>query len=119
MATEADSDVADAFREARKIVEDKINSRLISLSLQNSFEKWAFIAMIRSDKDWANEIAKKNSQKKVLEFRLKIDHERFLNGDLVERQRLLLSALSCSVDKMEKLGISDNDRSLLYSILQC
>lgn len=118
MATEADSDVADAFREVRKIIEEKINLRLIDLSLENSFEKWAFIAMIRADENWANEVVKKNSKRKVLEFRLKVDHESFLNGSLAERERLLLSALSCSVDKMKKLGVSDDDRDSLYSILK-
>jgi hypothetical protein len=117
MAAEADFDVIDAFREARKNIEDKINVKLIDLPLENPFEKWAFIAMIRSEGDWANEVAKKNLKNRVLEFRLKIDHGEFIKGDSVKHEELLLMALRRSVDWMEKSGISGNDRNLLYSIL--
>ncbi|SFD51269.1 Imm44 family immunity protein [Pragia fontium] len=118
ISSEADVDVAELYRETRIYIEKEVNDQLGEVKVDNLYEKWAFIAMIRENKGWADEIAKRHVKRKVLEFRLKIEHDVFLNGDFNARANLFLDSLRLSVDKMERLGISSDDRNKLYSVLE-
>ncbi|MFD1801386.1 Imm44 family immunity protein [Mixta tenebrionis] len=118
ISSEADIDVAEQYREVRRFLEFEINKCLEEIVFDNDYEKWAYIAMIRDNKNWAEEIAKKHVKRKVLEFRLKIDHGDFLHGNFHQRVNLFIDALQRSVEKMKKLGISDSDRDKLSVILE-
>lgn len=118
LSAELDHDVSSLYREIRAIFMNDINLKLSNIIFDSPYDEWAFIAMIRSNKDWAKEVAKRHIKSKSLEFRLKIDHDAFLNGDFSIRTNLLLDSLCLSVDKMEKLGISLDDRNKLYSVLE-
>ncbi|MGG8166149.1 Imm44 family immunity protein [Klebsiella aerogenes] len=118
ISSEADIDVAEQYREVRRFLESEINKCLENVVFDNGYDKWAYIAMIRDNKNWAEEIAKKHVKRKILEFRLKIDHGDFLNGNFYQRANLFIDALQRSVGKMEDLGISDSDREKLSVILE-
>ncbi|MGG8094669.1 Imm44 family immunity protein [Klebsiella aerogenes] len=118
ISSEADIDVAEQYREVRYFLEPEINKYLEEIVFDNNYDKWAYVAMIRDNKNWAVEIAKKHVKRKVLEFRLKIDHGDFLNGNFYQRVALFIDALQRSIEKMEKLGVSENDRDKLSVILE-
>ncbi|SUP85800.1 Imm44 family immunity protein [Yersinia wautersii] len=114
---EIDENVSVFHRETRQFIEKEINEKLENINFSHDYEKWALVAMINKDVDWAGEVVKRHIKRKVLEFRLKIDHNEFLNGNFSQRANLFLDALQRSIDKMEDLGISLEDRNKLYGIL--
>ena len=118
MSGEIQKDVGDVYRIARKSVEQSVNDRLLHTTLETKTETWAFIAIITPDDhpDYP-EIKKKDSRRKVLEFRLKIDHARFLHGTPEQRIEMLLDALKRSVSYMPELGVSQEDCTKLLSLL--
>lgn len=117
LSAELDHDVSGLYREIRANFMNDINLKLSDIMFDSPYEEWAFIAMIRANKDWAKEVAKRHIKSKSLEFRLKIDHGAFLSGNFNTRANLFLDSLQRSVDKMEKLGISLGDRNKLYAVL--
>ncbi len=78
VSSEADIDVAELYRDTRIFIEKQVNSNLDEITFDHDYDKWAFIVMIRDSKNWADEVAKRHIKRKVLEFRLKIDHNEFL-----------------------------------------
>lgn len=118
ISAEADIDVADKYRSVRQFIEQKVNEFLTTVCIENEFEKWAFIAIIRSDQGWGTEVVKQHKKRKVLEFRLKIDHGDFLQGDFEQCVNLMKDSLLCSVKKMGGLDISVSDRKKLISALE-
>jgi hypothetical protein len=117
IGAEMDEEVSDAYRQARRLVEPAVNAKLSDVKLGSPYEKWAFIGIVMSDEGFYKEVAKKDARRKVLEFRLKIDHDAFRRGTDKARAALMLKALERSVDGMSGLGVSDEDRARLRSIL--
>ena len=77
---EIQADVADAYRTARRVVENAVNEELRVTTLDGNIEEWAFLAIIRTqDHPDYNEIARRDARRKVLEFRLIISHREFVN----------------------------------------
>lgn len=118
MSGEIQADVADAYREARNAIESEIDRLLEDVSLMEKAEKWAFIAIIRKeDSPDYDEIVKRSSRGKVLEFRLKIPHAQFLAASPNERIDLILKALCRSVKLMGQLDVSAETTDRLQAIL--
>jgi hypothetical protein len=119
MSGEIQADVADAYREARKIVEVEVNRVLGEISVEEAKE-WAFIAIILDEESSTyGEIVKKkkSSRGTELEFRLKIPHAKFLAASPGERISLIYKALSRSVSLMEQLGVSSDTQNALRAVL--
>lgn len=118
MSGEVDLDVSDSYREARNAVEARINEKLSRITIEPSFDKWAFIGIIRKEDhpDYV-EISKKDVRKRVLEFRLKINHDEFKNADPGKEQMMIMDALDRSLDLMTELSVPTSDRDALRSIL--
>ena len=115
---EIEGDVFDFYREAIKTIEVSLNRILDEISLQDKSEKWAFIAIIREeDSPLYDEVVKKSSRGKVLEFRLKIPHAEFLAASPEERIALIFKTLSRSVDLMGQLGVSSDTQNALRAVL--
>jgi hypothetical protein len=118
MSSEVMADVAEPYRVARNAVEACVNEHLKSLTLATPFEEWAFIGIVRPDDhpDYP-EICRKNSRRKVLEFRLKISHSDFAESDSRHRKELIIDALKRSVRKMPELGVPKEDCEKLMEML--
>ena len=119
-SAEIDVDVYELYSKVSRYIEKTINEKLQPLQFESDYLKWAHIAMIREDEDWADEIIRRSIKRKVLEFRLKINHSAFLAGDFNACALLIIESLRRSVDIMgEKVRwkISENDRNQLYRIL--
>ena len=118
MSGEIQADVGDAHRLARKAVEHAVNERLKNCSLSVDFDEWAFISIIRQqDHPDYPEFKKRHAKRKVLEFRLKIPYQDFLNTDEIGRVELLINALRRSVNLMTEFGISSEERAKLLAVL--
>src|SRR5690348_9459827 len=118
MSGEVQADVGDAHRSARQAVEQAVNERLKDCSLSVDFDEWAFISIILPHDHPDNpELKKKHAKRKVLEFRLKISHQDFLNADQIGRIGLLIDALKRSVDLMTEFRVSPQDRAKLTTVL--
>jgi hypothetical protein len=118
MSAEIQADVSDAYREARKAVQEEVNHLLEGVSLAEKAEEWAFIAIILNEQSSGyKEIAKRSEKGKTLEFRLKIPHSDFLAASPSQRIGLVFDALSRSIALMEKLGVSAETQKQLREIL--
>ena len=118
MSGEIMADVADAYRSARSAVVSGVNQRLKLLSLKTDFQEWAVIGIIRPDDlpDY-HEIYKADTRRKVLEFRLKIDHSSFGTSDVLHQRMLVIEALKRSVQKMPEFGVEKQDCDQLMKVL--
>ena len=115
---EIQADVGDSFRRASNAIEGAVNQLLPGISLPEKVEEWAFIAIIREeDHPDYDEVIKKSSRGKTLEFRLKIPHAVFISASANEQIRLMLQALSRSVTLMEGLGVPTETRNALQAVL--
>lgn len=117
---EVDIDVADGYREARNWVEEAVNQELTNVEFSCPFIEWAFIGIVRKEDDRVDypEIQRKHKKRKVLEFRLKIDHQRFKVGDNFSRRNMIIESLKRSVGLMRTMGITQADLSKLQSVLE-
>lgn len=117
ISAELDADVVEKHRSARKLILGKVNERLMSQTFTSPWKSWDFISIIMSEREFYNEIAKKSKKDMSLEFRLKIDHDKFLKATQKQANKLLLEALDCSVDKMSRMDVTNDDISFLKSVL--
>ena len=118
MSEEIQSDVADKYARARRLVEKEINRLLADASISEPVDKWAFIAIVRHEDHPAyGEIVRKSSRGKCLEFRLKIIHSQIMAADPEQVVALIFASLSRSVSLMNKLGVSNRTQSTLSGIL--
>lgn len=121
---ETDEQVGDELNEIRKIVESAINEVMNKIELTNKdFQdwKWAFIGICINPTLGLEfeEIVRRDNRRKVLEFRLHIDHKAFVHSTTSERYVLFLDALRRSVnhEKMNKWGFLDEDKDKLLKML--
>ena len=111
-------DVADSYRECRKVIESAVNDLMLTETILPEIDKWAYIAIIRDeDHPDYSEISTKSSKGKVLEFRLKVSHEKFLKASNSDRIAMVLDSLDRSIDLMPALNISDDNREKIRDIL--
>ena len=118
MSEEIMADVGRAYMVTRKAIKEAVNEQLRNCPLSTSFKEWTFIAIVldEDDPDYP-EIAKKHVKRKVLEFRLKINHDEFLSASESGRTKLIFDALKRSVNLMSELGVSAEDREKLSKAL--
>jgi hypothetical protein len=115
---EIEGDAFDPYREAMKEIEGTLSPLLEGISFGPRIEQWAFIAIIRSeDHPDYDEVVKKSSRGKVLEFRIKIPYGDFVSASRNGQRLLALQALSRSVRLMGNLGVSAQTQALLQDVL--
>jgi hypothetical protein len=117
ISAELDGDVAEKHQAAWKTVQEAINRRLKGHKFTSPWKSWDFISVIMSDRGFYEEVAKKSKKDKSLEFRLKIDHAKFLKASQKQANKMLLEALARSVEKMAKMEVTDEDVEFLKATL--
>lgn len=106
MSGELQSDVADLHREARRIVETKLNESFTQRDYGGGLDKWIFIAMILgADAPPYEEIKKYDGKKKTCEFRLRIDYPSFKSADTNQRAGLLCQALLECLNYLDAMNL--------------
>jgi stress-induced morphogen len=118
MSGEIQADVAEAYRSVRKLIESEINQELKLVSPVGRFHTWAFIAIIRSEEhpDYS-EVSKKDVRRRLLEFRLRINHNTFRNATAVGQRRLVYHALGRCIPMMAQLGMSADETKVLELLI--
>ena len=95
----------------RKDVEAALSDALGDRDYGPQLREWAFIAIIReADHPDYDEVRKHDRRDKSLEFRLKVDHERFKAADELTRRRMLMAALLRSAG--EAVGVAPGGTKL-------
>jgi hypothetical protein len=103
-------DIAHSYRSARKDVERALNAAVGAEGYGAGVTKWALIYIIM-DEDDPNypEIRRYEKRTGVVEFRLKVDHQAFKDGDRLTQRKLLAAAVLRSLELSVKLRIADFD----------
>jgi hypothetical protein len=115
---ETQADIGETFAQTMRKIAAELNRLLAGVSFGGKVEQWAFIPIIlEEDNPDYDEVVKKSSRGKVLEFRLKIPHAEFLAATPAERFGLLFKSLSRSVDLMAQLGVSTDTQKTLREVL--
>jgi len=115
---EIEGEASDPYRETMRAIVTVMCPLLEHVSFGNKAEQWAYIAIIRTDDhpDY-DEVAKRTSRGKVLEFRLKIPYAPFISGTRNDRIRLVLRSLSRCISLMENLTIARDVQDRLRQIV--
>ncbi len=104
------SDIAEPYRFARKDVEQALNASVASEDYGAGVTEWALIYIIMDEDDPAYpEVRRYKKRTGVVEFRLKVDHQAFKEGDALTQRKLLAAAILRSLDLSGELKISDFD----------
>ncbi len=109
---EAEVDVADPLRYAGNDIEDKLNEALSTRSYGDGVVEWAiiFIMLSQDDPNYC-EIQRFHKKRKVVEFRLKVDHAKFKSGTEIEQRQLLSAAILRSFRLTSKMKLDDFDQT--------
>jgi hypothetical protein len=122
MSGEIQSDVGYAHQEAWKPIEGHINECVGERDYGEGLKLWAYIAVILNEEtdSYYPEIKRYRKREKEVEFRLKINHKEFLEGDSNTHIRLLAQSVLRSLELMKGMHIKDFDLdSLITDVNQC
>ena len=121
MSEEIQSDVADAYGKARKLVETAVNECIKDNDYGEGLKMWFDIAIVRTeDSPLYGEIAKYRKRLKEVEFRLKIDHAAFPSGNGADHVRLISESLLRSLKMMPEIGVTKVDlEKLTKDVSRC
>jgi hypothetical protein len=117
---EIQNDVGDAFGRASNEIESVLNQELGGLAVGDELVKWSSIPMIRPEEfsfDYP-EVQRYHRKRKSVEFRLRIDHARFKQGDHAAQCGLLIESLLKSVEDARKLVPSTVDLDTLSTTIR-
>jgi hypothetical protein len=107
---ETKDDVEEGFRPARNDVDQTLNAALADRNYGPAVEKWALIPIILpfEDERWG-EIRKYHKRRKVVEFRLKINHTKFKAATPARQRALICACLLRSIDLFPLLKVNGFD----------
>jgi hypothetical protein len=110
MSGEIMGDVSDSHRILSLLIEGTVNECIRDKDYGHGLKGWAYIAIILDfENEGYGEVAKYRKRLKEVEFRLKIDHESFCKGGLVDQVRLMAESLLRSLRMMPEIGVKDVD----------
>jgi Immunity protein 44 len=111
-SSEALIDVDEALNLARKDVEREVAKSLASKNYGSGVSKWALIYILLPENDPKYpEVRRYRKRTRVVEFRLKVDHQAFKEGGAIAQRKLLAAAFLRSIDLSGSLPIEDFDRT--------
>lgn len=125
-SAEAEHTVGRAYSTIANEIEKIVNSYIEDKQFSDAYEdwRWAYIAMLEGpimQKMKLPEVVRRNNKRKVLEFRLKIDYQSFLDGDHNRRLGLIIDSLNRCLDhpRMTKTWkVPESDIAILKQALQ-
>ena len=108
MSAEFEGGIGDQLREARNNVENEINKVIETKSYDIELKGWdCIIILMKKDPDF-NEVVKYSKKKQDMDFRLKIDFEKFSNSTPHEQQQLIYQMLDRSLDLLIEKGVASD-----------
>ena len=115
MSAEKEARVGTAEHVVRNKIKPVLDEALAELSLEFDLERWSYISIIMP-KDFVSdypEVARLHKKTKVLEFRLHIPFDDFLNANEHDQISMMLNAIERSIDMMGKFKVPEKDREAL------
>ena len=111
MSGEIEINVDDSHRTARKIIEKQVNESIGTNHYGEGLKLWSYLAIILDSKTapYYPEVKRYSRRKKEVEFRLKINHRKFLEGSPETHLRLLSESVLRSLKLMHEMKIKDLD----------
>lgn len=115
------------YTKIAKEIEKIVNSYIEDKQFSDAYKDWcwAYIAMVEGPilqtTGEPSEIVRRNNKQKVLEFRLTIDYQSFLDGDYNQRLKLIINSLHLCLEhpRMKKTWkMPDGDIAILKEALQ-
>ncbi|MDP8100097.1 Imm44 family immunity protein [Pasteurella atlantica] len=101
MSAECDLNIDKKEHFARNYVEDTINAEIESENYDIELDSWDCIIILMKDDPNYPERIRYYRKKRDMDFRLKIDSQKFENTDDLGRQRLIFEMLMRSLDLLE------------------
>ena len=120
MSGELQNDIAESYRQARKAVEAAVGEMLLPRDYGPGIAKLAFIAMIFGEHGPADfkEVKRYNRRDKSFEFRLRIDHDKFVSSSASDQCRLVCESLIRSLSLMKEMDVAGVDVAKLQADLE-
>jgi hypothetical protein len=115
MSGEVQADIADAYRFARRDVEQAVESALRERDYGAALARLSLISIILEDESGFDEIKKYDKNKRQFEMRLKIPHQQFQAADAQFRRQMVAYTLLRAVKEMRALGVPGIDYERLES----
>jgi hypothetical protein len=104
---EIQTDIGNAFREARNKVEKTINSVIDNKDYDLEFNSWDVIVILRDDDNF-KEITKYSKKKKDMDFRLRLNHKDFADATQGRQEAMIVELLLRSLKILKEKGSSEN-----------
>lgn len=101
---EIEGPIDEAFRDARKKMEQTINAVIEDKTYGLPLDGWDCIAILRKDNNF-EEITKYSKKKQDMDFRLKVDYDKFLSGTQLQREKLFFNMLERSLALLKEKGL--------------
>ena len=119
MSAEKEAAIGTAEHIARNKIKQVLDKALEGLQLEFDLERWSYISIIMPKEFSADypEVAKFHKKTKVLEFRIAIPFEDFLNADEKGQISLILDAIEKTIDMMIKFKVPSKDRGALRNVV--
>lgn len=114
---EISAEVADSFRRARSSVERAINEAIGTKEYSIGVASWDCIAILRDD-NAMKEIIKYSAKKREMDFRLRIDLQKFQTGSDLQREALIFEMLERSLALLKEKGAPREGLDLLAADLK-
>ena len=115
MSAEKETRVGTAEHVVRNKIKPVLDEALAKLSLEFDLERWSYISIIMPKEFVSDypEVARLHKKTKVLEFRLHIPFDDFLNANEHDQISMMLNAIERSIDMMGKFKVPEKDRETL------
>lgn len=114
LSGEITSEVEDAFFPAMQTVERAVNQVTERTDYGLSLDGWDCIAILRDSNDEdLREITRYSAKRRDMDFRLRLDYERFNNGTPKQRVGQLFDLLFRSLDILDEKGLEASGIALL------
>ncbi len=105
IGAEIEADIADSFREARRVVETSINGAIVGNDYSLPFSDWDCIAIVRND-DVFGEITEYSPETEEMDFRLKLDYKTFKLSSKENREKMIYDMLARSLSILIGMNVS-------------
>lgn len=108
MSGELQADIDDAYRITRNEMESMINAAIADMDYGKNVMKWALIPIILNFEDPVyHEVRKHHKARKVIEFRLKINHAAFKQADDLGKRKLIFQTILRSIDLARSMKLEN------------
>jgi hypothetical protein len=111
IGAEVDKEAYELFLPVRKKIQDELNRLYETFEYGDGLAKFHFLSILRENDDLGNypEIFSYDSRKRKCDYRLRVDHERFLKASFNDRCKLLCNTIRVAIEHLKDQDVEDLD----------